>query len=68
MRKKNLNVYTVDFTPVWPTGGALIVAAASVEEAAEIARARIAHTDEIQTPVLVDITKPGVVLYQDGEY
>jgi len=62
-----MKIYTVDFEPMWPVGCCLVIQARSVEEATEIAKETITHTDVFTVTQHVD-KKPGVVVYISGDY
>lgn len=60
-------LYRVDFKPVYPVGGCLILLARNMEEATQIASRTIKHTKEFDVEE-VDICQSGVVQYDSGEY
>ncbi len=60
-----LNVYTVEFRPVWPVGGCLVIMAKDKAEAEAIAAKTIKHTKEFT--VTKHPNKSGVVVYQSGD-
>lgn len=62
----NLNVYTVEFAPVWPVGCCLVILAKDRAEATAIAAKTIRHTKEFTVTKHPD--KPGVVVYKSGDY
>lgn len=62
-----LNVYSIDFDPIYPVGCGLIVWAKSKDEAMAIAKETIVHTKP-KNAVLVSSNGPGVIYYDDGNY
>lgn len=62
-----LKIWKVDFKPVYPIGGCLIIAAYSKEQASEIAAATLAHTTHFDVSE-VFISGPGVIEYNSGDY
>lgn len=62
-----MNLYEVDFDPLYPVGCCLIIKANNIKEAKEIASKTITHTDEF-TLKQVDMSKSGVVVYLNGDY
>jgi len=62
-----MKIYTVEFEPVYPVGGALVIAANDETEAGEIAANTMYHTD-LFTVKEVDVSKPCVVVYESGDY
>jgi hypothetical protein len=64
-----MKLFTVDFDPVWPVPCALVILAHDMDEAERIALSAIKH--EQSEPIKItehDINKPGVVLYESGDY
>ena len=62
-----MKIFKVEFDPMWPVGGALVIAAENIEDATEIARQTVKHTD-IDSIEEVDISKPCVIIYESGNY
>ena len=65
--KEGLKIYTVGFEAVYPVGCCLIIAAFNKEQAEEIARETITHTDEF-TVFEMEINEPQVIEYMSGDY
>lgn len=65
--KKGLNIYRCEFEPIYTVGRCLVLAARSQEEAEEIARKTITHTDEIVVNEMT-ISEPQVIEYLSGDY
>lgn len=65
--KKKLKLYEVDFKPMYPVGGWLIILAYDICEAQNIAKETITHTDKITVQEVI-MDKPKVVLYDSGDY
>lgn len=63
---EQLKVFTVDFDPMWPVGCALVILAETQEQATQIAKDTIKHTNEFT--VTEHPQKPGVVVYLSGDY
>jgi hypothetical protein len=62
-----MKIFSVNFEPLWPVGGCLIIAAEDIEEAKSIAKETITHTDEFEV-IEEDISKSGVIIYLSGDY
>ena len=62
-----MKIYSVGFSPIWPVGCCLIVAAESLQEAEAIAKDTIMHTDEFEVHE-VDTSTSGVIVFLDGDY
>jgi len=62
-----MKIYEVDFEGIYPVGNCLIIAAKNIEEATEIAKNTITHTNNIKV-IEVNIKKSGVIVYLDGDY
>ncbi len=61
-----MKIYEVDFEPLYPVGNCLIIAANNEEEANRIAlKTCWTHIFTIKE---VDISKPKVIMYLDGNY
>jgi len=61
-----LKLYQAHFECVWPVGCALIILAADEDQAMEIARKTVRHTEvESVEPLTMEV---GVVYYGDGDY
>lgn len=62
-----MKIWKVDFKPMWPVGGCLIIAAPDYETAAAIAARTITHT-HVNSIEEVNIDKPCVIEYMSGDY
>ncbi len=62
-----MKIYEVQFKGVYPVGNCLIIAAKNHKKAFTMAQNTIAHTKEIKVTE-VDITKPTVIVYLNGDY
>lgn len=64
---EQLNIYRVQFVGMWPVGNCLILAAHNIDEATEMAKQTITHTDKFEvTEVVID--KPVIIEYLSGDY
>jgi hypothetical protein len=63
-----MRLYTIDFKPVWPVPCGLVVLANNEEEALELARETVKHTEVRGVLVVQELDKPKVVFYESGEY
>ena len=62
-----LRIFKVEFDGMWPVPHGLIILAESYDQAFEIAKKTVTHTEVISVDeVLMD--KPGVVFYESGDY
>lgn len=61
-----LNLYSADFTPMWPVPSGLIILAPTIERAIEIANDTVKHTDVRSIKLLP--MEEGVVFYESGNY
>ena len=62
-----LKIYRVEFEGIWPVGNCLVLAAYDQEQAEEMARKTIAHTDEIVVNELT-LDEPQIIEYLSGDY
>ena len=62
-----MKIFTVDFEPIYPVGCCLVILAKDIDEAIEIADNTIQHSTPFKVTEF-DSTKPGVVIYLDGNY
>ena len=62
-----IKIYRVEFSGMWPVGNCLILAAFNQEQAEELAKKTIVHTDIMLVSEIV-INKPQVIEYLSGEY
>lgn len=65
--KEGLKIYRVEFDGVYPVGNCLVLAAFNQEQAEEIARKTIIHTDQIVVNEMT-INEPQVIEYLSGDY
>lgn len=64
---KDLNIYEIEFSPLWPVSSGLIILARTNAEAMKIARETIKHTEPVKA-TLIKADKPKVVFYESGNY
>ena len=64
---KNLNIYEIEFSPMWHVPSGLIVLARTNAEAMKIANETITHTEPVKA-TLIKADKPKVVFYESGDY
>ena len=64
---EGLKIFSVDFVPVWPVGGCLIIAASNIEDATVIAKDKLPDGLAFKIDELL-INKPQVIVYMSGEY
>lgn len=67
MQQSDLKLFIVDFEGMYPVGSTLVLLAKDLEEASEIARETITHTDKFEIKE-VDQLESGVVVYLNGDY
>ncbi len=65
--KKGLKVYRVEFKGMNPVGNCLVLSAYNQEEAEEMARNTITHTEEIVVNEMT-INEPQIIEYLSGDY
>jgi hypothetical protein len=63
-----MRLYTIDFSPMWPVPCGLVILANNEEEALELARETVRHTEVRGVLVMQELDKPKVVFYESGEY
>ena len=62
-----MNIYEAEFSPMYPVGHGLIIAAKDKRQAMRIAKETVTHTG-IDSVKKVNITKPCVIHYRSGDY
>lgn len=62
-----LNLYSINFVPMFPVPSGLIILAHSSEEAMEIASKTLEHTKP-EGATLIKSDEPGVVFFESGDY
>ena len=67
MKKKEMEIYEVEFSPMYPVGHVLIIAAESRYQAKKIAEKTVTHA-KIEGIKKVNIQKPRVITYLSGNY
>lgn len=65
--KEGLKIYRVEFDGMWPAGNCLVLAAFNQEQAEEMAKKTITHTDKMVVNEMT-INEPQVIEYLSGEY
>jgi len=66
---KKMKLFTVDFEPVWGVPCALVILAYDIDEARGIAEETIKHPQSVPIQIMEhDMNKPGVVIYESGDY
>ena len=64
-----MKLFSVDFDPVWPVPYALVILAHDIDEARGIAEETIKHPQSVAIQIMEhDMSKPGVVVYESGDY
>jgi predicted O-methyltransferase YrrM len=63
-----MKIYIIDFDPKWHVPSGLVVLAESEEQALEIAKETVKHTDVRGIVEVYEVDKPGVIFYEDGDY
>lgn len=63
-----MRLYTIDFSPMWPVPCGLVVLANNEEEALELARETVRHTEVRGVLRVQELDKPKVIFYESGEY
>ena len=63
-----LRIYSVDFDPMYPVGGHLILAAKDEDEGMKIAQDTITHGGEIKGLTEIVVMQSGVISYDNGDY
>lgn len=62
-----MKLFKIDFKPVYPIGGCLVLLAESVSKAAEIASNTIMHTSKFSVEE-IPMGKSRIVVYRSGDY
>lgn len=65
--KDSLNLYSIEFEPMYPVPSGMIVLARNEEDAMDIATKELTHTKPISA-TLIDADKPKVIFFEDGDY
>ena len=65
--KEGLKIYRVEFDGVWSGGNCLVLAAFNQEQAEEMAKKTITHTDEMVVNEIT-INEPQIIEYLSGDY
>jgi len=65
--KKGMKIYKVEFEGLYPVGNCLVLAAYSQEQAEEMAKKTIRHTDKIVVNEIT-INEPQIIEYLSGDY
>lgn len=63
-----MKIYIIDFSPKWPVPSGLVILAESEEQALEIAKETVKHTDVRGIVEVYEVDKPRVIFYEDGDY
>lgn len=64
---EGLKIYRVEFDGVYPVGNCLVLAAYSQEQAEEMTKKTIAHTDKFVVNEMT-INEPQIIEYLSGDY
>lgn len=64
---KQFKIYKVGFSGVYPVGNCLIIAAYTQQQAEEIAKQTIRHTDKFEVKEFI-VTEPCVIEYMSWDY
>jgi len=65
--EEGLKLYRVEFEGVWPVGNCLVLVAFNQEQAEEMAKKTITHTDEMVVNEIT-INEPQIIGYLSGDY
>lgn len=65
--KRGLKIYRVEFKGIWPVGNCLILAAFNQEQAEEMTKETITHTDKFVVNEMT-INEPQIIEYLSGDY
>ena len=65
--KEGLKIYRVEFDGMWPVGNCLVLAAFNQEQAEEMAKKTITHTDKMVVNEIT-INEPQIIEYLSGDY
>lgn len=65
---KQMKLYTIDFDPMWPVPCGLVILANNEQEALELARETVSHTEVRGVLKVQELDKPKVVFYESGDY
>lgn len=65
--KEGLKIYRVEFQGMWPVGNCLVLVAFNQEQAEEMAKKTITHTDEMVVNEIT-INEPQIIEYLSGDY
>lgn len=63
-----MKLYTIDFIPMWPVPCGLVILANNEQEALELARETVSHTEVRGVLKVQELDKPKVVFYESGDY
>lgn len=63
-----MKLYTIDFDPMWPVPCGLVILAESEEQALELAREKVRHTEVRGILKVQELDQPKVVFYESGDY
>ena len=63
-----MKLYTIYFSPMWPVPCGLVILAENEEQALELARQTVTHTEVIGVLKVQELDKPKVVFYESGDY
>ena len=63
-----MKIYTIDFSPMWPVPSGLVILAENEEQALEIAKETVKHTEVRGILEVHEIDEPKVIFYESGDY
>jgi hypothetical protein len=63
-----MKLYTIGFSPMWPVPCGLVILAENEEQALELARQTVTHTEVTGVLKVQELDKPKVVFYESGDY
>jgi hypothetical protein len=63
-----MRLYTIDFDPMCPVPCGLVVLANNEQEALELARETVRHTEVRGVLIVQELDKPKVIFYESGDY
>ena len=63
-----MKIYIIDFDPKWPVPSGLVILAESEEQALEMAKETVKHTDVKGILEIHEINEAKVIFYESGDY
>lgn len=63
-----MKLYIIDFDPIWPVPYGLVILAESEEQALELAREKVTHTEVRGILKVYELDQPKIIFYESGDY